>query len=152
MQSQYIRRRSQAVRQSSAKAPFISSILIGASSNFRQLLPFRPFVVSDRLPLKRLLFFFLCLIVSASISHPVFSQKKKPRAIVYKKEHLGYKINSTYNELLPIISPNGKYLYFTMGRGNPRNTGDDKYQDIYLSTLSKDGIWSFPKNLGPKFN
>lgn len=152
MQSQYIRRRSQAVRQSSAKAPFISSILIGASSNFRRFLPFRVAVVSDRSPLQWLLFFFLCLIASASISYSAFAQKKKPHAIIYKKEHLGYKINSTYNELLPIISPNGKYLYFTMGRGNPRNTGDEKYQDIYVSTLLADGTWSFPKNIGPIFN
>lgn len=152
MQSQDIRRRSQAVRQSSAKAPFISSILIGASSNFRRLLPFRALVVSDRLPLRRLLFLFLCLIVSASITTLAFSQKKKPRTIVYKKEHLGAKVNSTYNELLPIIAPNGKYLYFTMGRGNPRNTGDEKYQDIYVSSLLSDGTWSFPKNVGPTFN
>ena len=152
MQSQDIRRRSQAVRQSSAKAPFISSILIGASSNFRRLLPFRALVVSDRLPLRRLLFLFLCLIVSASITALAFSQKKKPRTIVYKKEHLGAKVNSTYNELLPIIAPNGKYLYFTMGRGNPRNTGDEKYQDIYVSSLLSDGTWSFPKNVGPTFN
>jgi OOP family OmpA-OmpF porin len=152
MQSQYIRRRSQAVRQSSAKAPFISSILIGASSYIRRLLPFRALVVSDRLHFRWPLFFFFCLIVSASISPSAFSQKKKTRAIVYKKEHLGYKINSTYNEMLPIISPNGKYLYFTMGRGNPRNIGDIKYQDIYVSTLSNEGIWSFPKNLGTTFN
>ncbi len=152
MQSQDIRRRSQAVRQSSAKAPFISSILIGASSNFRRLLPFRALVVSDRLPLRRLLFLFLCLMVSASILPSAFSQKMKPRTIVYKKEHLGTKINSPYNELLPIIAPSGKYLYFTMGRGNPRNTGDEKYQDIYFSSLLADGTWSSSKNLGSTFN
>lgn len=39
-----------------------------------------------------------------------------------------------------------------MGRGNPRNIGDAKYQDIYFSTLSTDGIWSFPKNVGPMLN
>lgn len=139
MQSQDIRRRSQAVRQSSAKAPFISSILIGASSVF----------FSHSKTLLRITFLTLCLF---SIITVLYGQKKRPKVIVYKKEHLGPKINSPYNEMLPLISPNGRILYFTMGRGNPRNTGDAKYQDIYYSTLQPDGSWSFAKNAGPTFN
>lgn len=133
MQSQEYRRRSQAVRQSSAKAPFISSILIGAS--------FKPFAIVCT-----------CLLFIITHTNIAFPQKNKSRTTRYSKEHLGGKINSPYNELLPIIAPNGKYLYFTMGRGNPRNMGDDKYQDIYISTRMKDGSWSYPKNIGAKFN
>jgi hypothetical protein len=99
---------------------------------------------------RNVLFFILALFLIASTS---FAQKPKPKVIRgYRKEHLGMKVNSPYSELSPIISPDGRYLYFTMGIGNPRNIGDAKLQDAYISTLESDGSWSYPKNLGLPIN
>ncbi len=126
------------VRQSSAKAPFISSNLIGASI-LRTLVKLRYCLFG--------IFLFLAI-------RPCFSQDspspdhKKPR----KKIWLGRLINSSYSELAPIISPNGKLLFFTMGKDHPLNIGDDHLQDCYYSKLLPSGMWSAPKNLGLPIN
>lgn len=60
-------------------------------------------------------------------------------------------INSDYSELAPIISSDGKTLYFTR-EGFPENIGEEKQQDVWYST-SKDGIeFDIPKNIGPPIN
>lgn len=58
-------------------------------------------------------------------------------------ENLGAKVNSTYSEVRPTISADGKYLYFVV-EGNPKNTmyKDDKQaQDIWYSELDESGNW-----------
>ena len=68
-----------------------------------------------------------------------------------KKENLGKNINSQGQELAPIISPDGKTLYFT--RSNfPGNIGSPQKQDVWLSTLSQNNNWSQAVNLGPPVN
>ena len=69
-----------------------------------------------------------------------------------RKINLGSEINSGYSELAPIISPDGKLLFFTMGAGNPNNLGDEHLQDCYVSHRLSDGRWSAPQNLGPPIN
>ncbi|MBS1903092.1 MAG: OmpA family protein [Bacteroidetes bacterium] len=69
-----------------------------------------------------------------------------------KKINLGRLINGRYSELAPIIAPNGRYLFFTMGKEHPMNIGDDHLQDCYVSKLLPNGQWSVPKNLGFPIN
>ncbi len=91
----------------------------------------------------------LLLIFTAFLQLPVnaLAQKKKVRT----KENLGRLVNGPYSEIAPIISPNGKLLFFTMGIGNPANQGDEHLQDCYVSKL-QNGVWGRPKNLGVPIN
>ena len=51
---------------------------------------------------------------------------------IYKKENFGSAVNTVYDEILPVISPDGKTLYFCR-RWHPDNTGNDKREDILVS-------------------
>jgi len=62
-------------------------------------------------------------------------------------ENLGNVINSIYNEDTPFITTDGKTLYFSsLGHYNMGG------YDIFYSTLSENGRWSTPVNLGPPVN
>ena len=68
-------------------------------------------------------------------------------------ERLTEKINSPYDEVNPIISPDGKRLYF--GRKfDPENAGGKKdAEDIWYSDWDdKKGEWGLAKNLGSPIN
>ncbi len=68
------------------------------------------------------------------------------------KENLGNMINSTYDEVTPKISVDGKTMYFTR-KYSPENTGGVKdASDIWFSTTT-DGInWTESRNIGPPIN
>ena len=70
---------------------------------------------------------------------------------ILPKENLGSTINSTTDELLPVISPNGKTLYFTR-QGHPENIGVVTNQDIYFAEIKADGTFSNAKNIGAPLN
>ncbi|HEX8547932.1 MAG TPA: hypothetical protein VF691_13290, partial [Cytophagaceae bacterium] len=65
-------------------------------------------------------------------------------------ERLSKNINTANDELIPIISPDGKTLYYA-GRGYPNNVGSTK-DDIYFSVSDEYGNWSKGENLGPPLN
>lgn len=67
-------------------------------------------------------------------------------------EHLDENVNSEYSELNPLLSPDGKTLYFSR-RNHPQNIGgvNDK-EDIWYSELGPDGKWQLAKNMGREFN
>ncbi len=67
-------------------------------------------------------------------------------------EQLDKNVNSEYSELNPLLSPDGKTLYFSR-KNHPENVGgvNDK-EDIWFSELGQDGKWTLAKNMGPKFN
>ena len=79
----------------------------------------------------------------------------------YKPINLGNSINSKYDELRPLISPDGKTLYFIRAN-HPQNTYENLNteeakkqkgsQDIWCSNLDKDNNWSEPKHLDKPFN
>jgi len=71
-----------------------------------------------------------------------------------RKENLGPNVNSRWDERAPVISPDGRTLYFTRGF-HPENTGYgyfDAEQDIWYSTLKTDSSWSPAKNMGAPLN
>ena len=53
----------------------------------------------------------------------------------------------TINVGHPYITPDGKELYFAADA--PDSYGD---KDIYMSRITREGLWSYPKNLGPEIN
>lgn len=61
-------------------------------------------------------------------------------------ENLGFRINSIYSELAPIISADGKKLFFTRD-GHPENVGADKNQDVWMSELEDDSRFGKAVNL-----
>jgi OmpA-OmpF porin, OOP family len=67
-------------------------------------------------------------------------------------EALDKTVNSEYSELNPLLSPDGKTLYFSR-RNHPGNIGgvNDK-EDIWYSELDSAGRWQLAQNMGPKFN
>ncbi|MFN3405024.1 MAG: OmpA family protein [Cytophagaceae bacterium] len=71
--------------------------------------------------------------------------------IIAKKENLGANINSAYDELSPVISSDGKTLFFTVN-GDPSNLGSAHSDDIYYSELNTGNDWSKRKNIGTPVN
>lgn len=73
----------------------------------------------------------------------VFAQKAEP---------LGSAINSEYNELHPLMSTDGKILYFVRA-GHPSNTrGKDNSNDIWYSEKAADGRWGVAKKMPRQLN
>ncbi|MEP4532422.1 MAG: OmpA family protein [Cyclobacteriaceae bacterium] len=68
-------------------------------------------------------------------------------------EKLGANVNSTYQENSPIISPDGKRLYFSR-KYHPDNVGGvDDPEDIWMSELDEEtGKWKPAVNLGDPLN
>ncbi|MCC7301584.1 MAG: OmpA family protein [Bacteroidia bacterium] len=67
---------------------------------------------------------------------------------VSQKENLGENVNSTYDELLPVISPDGKTLFICRD-DDPKGKGG---QDIWVSELQPDGKWGKATNPGEPLN
>ncbi|GIL22050.1 MAG: hypothetical protein BroJett042_05630 [Bacteroidota bacterium] len=67
-------------------------------------------------------------------------------------EQLDTNVNSDYSEYNPLLSPDGKTLYFSR-KNHPENAGgtSDK-EDIWYSELGADGKWTLAKNMGSQFN
>ena len=87
-------------------------------------------------------------------SYPIIADIPPPALLAagIVVEPLDQNVNSEYSELNPLLSPDGKTLYF--GRKNhPGNVGgiSDK-EDIWYSELDADGKWTLAKNLGAPFN
>ena len=60
-------------------------------------------------------------------------------------------INTAYEETAPLISPDGKSLYFVR-TGDPKNNGREDEADIWLSQRLPDGSWSRAVNAGAPLN
>lgn len=66
-------------------------------------------------------------------------------------QHLSTSINSPYEEMTPVITPNGKGIYFSR-RFDPANRGGARdLQDVYYSKMGESG-WSEAVNLGAPIN
>jgi len=60
-------------------------------------------------------------------------------------------VNSIYSELAPVISPDGKILYFTR-EGDPSNVSIQNNQDIWYSNIDSNGNFQKAKNIGQPLN
>lgn len=67
-------------------------------------------------------------------------------------EPLDKSVNSEYSEVNPLLSADGKTLFFSR-RNHPENIGGvtDK-EDIWYSELGEDGKWQLAKNMGKPYN
>jgi outer membrane protein OmpA-like peptidoglycan-associated protein len=65
---------------------------------------------------------------------------------------MGATINSRYHEAAPVISPDGKTLYFFVVN-HPENTyGKEGTEDIWKTVKDEKGVWGKPVHLGAPFN
>jgi outer membrane protein OmpA-like peptidoglycan-associated protein len=100
-----------------------------------------------RNPIPALLPLVLGIIVAAL---PLYAQDDVEK--IDARENLGPAINTGAIEIMPIVSPDGKTLYFDR-KNDPGNTGGvDDDDDIYYSTMQRDGSWSPARNIGPPLN
>lgn len=84
---------------------------------------------------------------------PVTVKLNEPEnsAISSEPENLGPNINSKAFELAPIISPDGKTIFFTRDE-HPENIGSANSQDIWFSTANENGNFTLAKNIGRPIN
>ena len=75
--------------------------------------------------------------------------KDIPKEII--KENLGKGINSKTGEVAPVITPDGKTLYFTR-LGHDLNKGKNKAQDVWFSKVQTDGTWGESENINEPIN
>lgn len=68
-----------------------------------------------------------------------------------KRENLGKAVNSKGQEINPLISADGRTLYFTRA-GHEKNIGSSEKQDAWVSTLDKSNNWTEAVNLGSPIN
>ncbi len=67
-------------------------------------------------------------------------------------QNLGSNVNSVYPEINPVISIDGKTLYFTRVNHPDNTVGKIKSQDAWFSSLNDDGTWSEAKRLPKEVN
>ncbi len=77
------------------------------------------------------------------------AQEISPR---YELVKMSDAVNTRYNEVSPVISPDGKSLYFFVSNHPENNYGKENSQDIWVSTLDDKGQWTKAKHLGSPFN
>ncbi len=81
-----------------------------------------------------------------------------PNVNVGPRENLGPNINSIYDEVLPVISPDGKTLYVDR-KNHPQNyrkagarIDSNNVDNIWFSTQDAGGNWMPLQNMGPQLN
>ena len=66
--------------------------------------------------------------------------------------NLGAGINTKYNEIFPVISPDGSLLFWTR-KHHPDNVGgEDAGDDIMYAVRQEDGSWGPAQHMGPPLN
>lgn len=89
----------------------------------------------------------LCLLAGAMGTR---AQGTAPLDSANLPQNLGLTVNSVYDDILPVIAPDGKTLYFCRSN-SPDNVGGFG-QDIWYSELQPDGTWGAAKNIGVPLN
>ncbi|MCB9276724.1 MAG: OmpA family protein [Lewinellaceae bacterium] len=64
---------------------------------------------------------------------------------------LPFQLNTGYDESWPVVSPEGRAIYFTR-LGHPQNMGEEDEHDIWVSYRAPGGQWAKAVNLGAPAN
>ncbi len=83
---------------------------------------------------------FYLFVVSVLFFIPSFSQVIDT-TVLYEMEKLSNKVNSSYHEGAPVVTPDGNTLYFFRTNHPQNRYGKDETQDIWFSVKGKDGEW-----------
>lgn len=91
--------------------------------------------------LKYTLYLCLCLFAHATLAQQAYAPEK-----------LSASVNSPYPEINPVLSPDGRTLFFVRAN-HPENTfGTQDTQDIWYSELQQDGGWTEAKRMPGHLN
>ena len=91
---------------------------------------------------------FLILLIAVIFQLPAYSQDQK----YINQEPISERLNSQFDELHPVISPDGQFLFYTI-RFHPKNIGGELDPgDIWISELKSNSEWSKPENAGELWN
>lgn len=83
------------------------------------------------------------------IAEPEIAEGYRQGVVV---ERLSENVNSKYKEYKPLLSPDGKTLYFSR-KFHPGNMGgEEDPEDIWYSEKDENGEWQVAKNIGPELN
>jgi outer membrane protein OmpA-like peptidoglycan-associated protein len=99
-------------------------------------------------------YFGIDAIAISNVNYPIIADIPKLQLLASGLivEALDKNVNSEYNELNPLLSPDGKTLYFSR-KNHPENMGGEKdKEDIWYSELDSTGHWSLARNMGSSFN
>ncbi len=69
-----------------------------------------------------------------------------------RKENMGATFNSAYDEVSPIVSMDGKTIYFGREKSPDNLGGVEDIEDVWYATSSDGEKWSAAKNMGPSIN
>jgi len=84
-----------------------------------------------------------------AFSFVLFGQEVSAR---YELVKMDKTVNTFRHEAAPVVSPDGKSLYFFV-QNHPENTyGKDDTQDIWVSRKDPQGVWSQAEHLSSPFN
>jgi outer membrane protein OmpA-like peptidoglycan-associated protein len=98
--------------------------------------------------------------ISVAVDKYTVYQKSSPinllpgYSIEYKKENLGPNVNSKYNDSEPIISHDGKLLFFERYDNlvGPNYSGESNCSNIYMASLLDNGTWTKAEKLPSPLN
>jgi OmpA-OmpF porin, OOP family len=99
-------------------------------------------------------YFGIDAIAISNVNYPIIADIPKLQLLASGLviEALDKNVNSEYSELNPLLSPDGKTLYFSR-KNHPGNIGGEKdKEDIWFSELDSTGQWQLAKNMGRRFN
>lgn len=99
-------------------------------------------------------YFGIDAIAITDVNYPIIADIPKLQLLASGLviEALDANVNSEYSELNPLLSPDGKTLYFSR-KNHPQNVGGVKdREDIWYSELDSTGQWQLAKNMGSTFN
>ncbi|HXA02315.1 MAG TPA: OmpA family protein [Cytophagaceae bacterium] len=98
--------------------------------------------------------------ISVAVDKFTVYQKSSPINLLpgysteYKKENLGPNVNSKYEDSEPIISHDGKFLFFRRYDNlvGPNYSGEANCGDVYMTSLLDNGSWSKAEKLPAPVN
>lgn len=99
-------------------------------------------------------YFSIDAVAISNVNYPIIADIPKLQLLASGLviEALDKNVNSEYSELNPLLSPDGKTLYFSR-KNHPGNMGGTKdKEDIWYSELDSTGHWSLARNMGSPFN
>lgn len=99
-------------------------------------------------------YFAVDAVAISDSNYPIIANIDRPELLAKGLiiERLDKNVNSEFNDLNALLSPDGKTLYFSR-QNHPDNSGGVKdKEDIWYSELGPDGKWTLAKNAGPALN
>ncbi len=102
--------------------------------------------------------FTICDKMIATFDNMVFKQDKSPIKLLagmpatLKKEKLGAGVNNKFDEKCPLISPDGKTIYFTYDSYKKDDNAQEEQDDIWFSQRQKDNTWGQATKIGKPLN